>query len=50
MQDFIDMMRVGTPMNFDQYYFECPPVSGSTIDMDFEFILKKSTTVGGYRR
>ena len=38
--DFMDVLRDG--IDFDQYYFECPPITKDTQDRPFEFILRKS--------
>ena len=41
LDDFIEVLRNGT--EFEQYYFECPPISNATQNETFEFILKSSS-------
>ena len=42
MEEFINVLENGTP-RFEEYYFGCPPISSSTVNLTkFEFILKKS--------
>ena len=43
LADFIDVLKTGS--DYDQYYFECPPVSSATQDNEFEFIISQSTTL-----
>merc|ERR1711963_996649 len=44
IQDFNKVLATGT--NFEAYYFECPPLSKSTIQNEnFEFIIAKSTSL-----
>ena len=41
LDDFIEVLRNGT--EFEEYYFECPPISNATQNKTFEFILKSSS-------
>merc|ERR1719418_7324 len=42
LDDFINILKNGT--DFDEYFFECPPITKSTLNSEkFEFVLKKAT-------
>ena len=47
--DFINILKNGT--DFDEYFFECPPITKSTLNSEtFEFVLKKATRLANNRK